>query len=155
MKGRHFAAILVTGCVISAVGGYWLGFRDAWPLGAAAEALPSGVLASEKIQMLRAGQASPLTRLLESDVDRGLVYGYDIVNHPLRGLWKPVWGIDVYPKYERYVSRLADYRIAHPSTAKSDDLPQTLKETPEVVREIVRQDLVKRDKMIDRYATKR
>ena len=161
MKRWHIAVAFIAGCSLSALGGYWLGFRDAWPLGVAADFLPRGVVASQQLEMLRLGKTNTVTKILEADVDSALIFGHDVVSHPLRGLWKPLWGLDVYPNYEQYATRLADYRKTHPSQIRPDTFDRVpsdrpdLRETYKELAEGVRQDTAKRDKMIERYATKR
>jgi hypothetical protein len=85
-----------------------------------AENLPRGVIATQHLRALRSGDTENLVTALEYDVDGGLVWGYDLFNHPLRTLFLPLWGFDVYPKYEKYAVRLADHRKEHPSPIKSD-----------------------------------
>jgi len=115
MKRPRFAAFVLLACGISAAGGYWFGFREALQLGLMADRLPRGVTATQELGVLQAGNGQHVATALEFDVDEGLVWGYDVLNHPLRNLFGPVWGFNVYPDYEKYATRLADYRRQHPS----------------------------------------
>jgi hypothetical protein len=123
--------LMVAACLVSAGTGFWFGFREALPLGLAAETLPRGVLATKHLQVLRSGHSDVMVTYLEYDVDRGLVSGYDVLNHPLRTLFLPLWRYDAYPKYEKYAVQLADYRKKHPSPTWSEEFKTLLREFEE------------------------
>jgi len=115
MKRTWLALGVIAACWLSAAGGYWFGFREALPLGLIADRLPHGVIATQQLAALRVGKTQNLATALEFYVDDGLVWGYDLFNHPLRSLFGPLWDFNVYPEYEKYATRLADYRKQHPS----------------------------------------
>jgi hypothetical protein len=154
-------ALLVAVSVVSAAIGFWLGFREALPLGVAADFMPRGTIAVQQLTALRKGNTQNLATSLEFNVDTGLIWGYDVLNHPLRHLWKPLWGWDVYPEYEQYAVRLADYRRQHPSLIKPDTFDRVPADRPDLTEAYkdlalgARETTVKLNLMIERYATKR
>ena len=160
MKRWHVATLVSAVSLASGMVGYWLGFRQALPLGVAADFMPRGTIAAQQLEAMRAGRTERVATALEFDVDNGLIWGYDVVNHPLRRLWKPVWGWDVYPDYEQYAVRLATYRKQHPPLMKPDvfdtvpadrpDLADAYKDLAQGARESTR----KLNWMIEHYAGK-
>jgi hypothetical protein len=146
MKRWRIALLVTVSCGLSAVAGYWLGFRDAWGLAVAADRLPRGVVAVQHLRALKAGSTENIAVSLEFDVDNGLVWGYEILEHPMRPLWHSLWDLDVGPQLERYATRVADYRRDNPSLmragAKNED-----PEGAEIGRRL--------SVMVERYATKR
>ncbi len=148
-------------CLGSAGAGFWFGFREALPLGVMAETLPRAVLATQHLRQLRSGHTETIVTALEYDVDSGLVWGYDLFDHPLRGLFMPLWGFDVYPKYEKYAVRLADYRRDHPSPTKSEEfkaLRRQFEQDREKYGELTegaRLYEFKLNAMVERYASKK
>jgi hypothetical protein len=160
MKHWRIAVIFIAGCVVSAAAGFWYGFREAWPLGVAADFMPRGTIAAQQLRALRAGNTQNLVTALEFNVDAGLIWGHDVLNHPLRRLWKPLWGWDIYPEYEQYAVRLANYRKQHPSLMTPDifdKVPADRPELEEAYRDLAigaRESTKKLNLMIERYATK-
>src|SRR6266850_463402 len=132
MKRWRTASLVIAACVASGAAGYWLGFREALPLGVAADFMPRGTIATQQLAAIRAGKTQNLANALEFDVDNGLIWGYEVVNHPLRHLWKPVWGWDVYPDFEQYAVRLANYRKEHPSSMTGDMFDKPPPERPDL-----------------------
>src|SRR5512147_2774329 len=120
MKRALIYVALAAGGLACAAGGYWLGFRDAWYLSISAASIPRAVVATHQLRYLRSGRPGPVIAALEFDVDKGLSWAEDVFDHPLRDLWKPVWGLDVYPGYERYVVQLASFRRENPSLLNPD-----------------------------------
>ena len=109
---RHFRLGLLCAAValVSAVGGYVVGFRSAWELGLYADAAPRGSLALSSLRALQAGRLDQLRPVLEGDIDSGLIWWSRLessVNYPVINLLS---GTDVVPDYERYVRRLAAHR---------------------------------------------
>ena len=161
MNRPRTALLFVTGCIASATIGFWFGFREALPLGLAADFMPRGVIAVQQLQALRSAKTQNLVTALEFSVDDGLIWGYDVVHHPLRHLWGPVWGWNVYPEFEKYAVRLADHRKQYPSPLKADVFDKVPPDQPELeewYKDLalgVRESTKKRDWMIDRYATPR
>ena len=139
------AAALGLAC---AAGGYWLGFRDAWYLGIVADSLPRGVLATHQLRFLRAGTPGPVIAVLEYDVDNGLIRGAEVFDHPLRNLFAPLWGISVYPDYERYATQLANHRRQHASLLN----PEAFSRNPELMND-ARDTQARIARMVERYAT--
>lgn len=98
--------------------------------------------------------------MLEYEVDSGLIFGHDLFQHPLRDVVGPVWGFDVYPKYEKYAVRMANYRKQHPSRMKPDmfdGLPQEKEEDPRLNQAMsvgARESIAKLNSMVERYATR-
>jgi hypothetical protein len=147
-------------CLLSAAGGFWFGFREALPLGVMADSLPRGSIAIQQLAALRSGKTKNLATALEFDVDAGLVWGYDLFNNPLRPLFSSLWGFDVYPGYEKYAVRLANYRREHPSPHTTDFLQYVPKESKEdkanyaKLAEGARLYEFKLNAMVKRYASK-
>jgi hypothetical protein len=161
VKRWQVAVLLAVACSLSAAAGYWEGFREAWLLGSAADLVPRGARSVAHLEALAAGKIRPVTLGLEFDVDNGLLWGYEVMNHPLRELWEPLWGIDAYPAYERYLTRLADYRQGHPSSTRSEMFEQAPESRPDLrdsVRDFTRSSRAvaeRRDMIVQRYATKK
>jgi hypothetical protein len=153
--------VIVVVCGASAGVGYWVGFRDGWHTGLAADFVPRGVVALQQLQALRAGKPEIVVIGLEHDIDQGLIWGYNVFNHPMRSLWAPLWDINVYPMYEPYATRLADYRKTHPSSMSGtlfDRVPPDKPELKDLYRELAqssRDAKAQLDHMIERYATKK
>jgi hypothetical protein len=122
MRASHIGAILVASLASLAIG-FWLGFHQAWPLGVQAEFLARGVLATQNLQALRNGKGEVVTTGLEFDIDNGLLFGGDFLEHPLRPFLAPVLGIELSGDYEQYALRLANYRKLHPSPTKWESDP--------------------------------
>jgi hypothetical protein len=136
MKRWAVMFFFVAGCSLSAAVGFWFGFREAWLLGIAADLLPRGSIATQQLNALRAGKTNNVVVGLEYYVDNGLIRGHELFEHPMRSFWAPLWGLEVYPEYEKYATRLADYRKEHPSLLKPGENTATIK------------------MMVERYATK-
>jgi hypothetical protein len=161
MKSWWIAFAFLAGCAVSAAAGFWYGFREAWYLGAAAGFLPRGVIATQQLKALEAGRTDFISVGLESDVDNGLIWGYELFHHPLRRGLNLLSGTDVYPEYEKYTVRLADYRREHPSRMK-EDMFDTVPPGKEQYRDFyadlaqsARESVAKMNAMVERYATKR
>jgi hypothetical protein len=161
MKRLHFATVIVLGCAVSAGLGYWAGFREAWSLGISADYLPRGVLATGEIKSLKAGKPENVFILLESEIDIGLIQGERVLDHPLRRLLNPLSGTDVYPEFEKYAVRLANYRKKNPSSMSPGQFEPSSKQSAEeqaVYRDIqsnIRDGVRTMDRMIERYATEK
>jgi len=160
MKRSVVALAVILACGVSAALGYWFGVRQAWTLGLAADFLPRGSIATYQLQLLRSGKPENVITGLEGDVDNGLVWGYEVLNHPMRDLWRPIWGFEIYPEYEQYVVRMARYRKQYPSPFKPDAfdvVPPGKEEHREFYKELAigaRENKAKVDAMVERYATK-
>ena len=161
MKRSHIALAFAFSCVASGVIGYWLGFREALPLGIAADFLPRGVIAVGHLKALRTGKTENMAIALEYDVDTALIMGEELFQHPLRNLTGPLWGFNFYPDYEGYAVRLADYRKEHPSLMKPDafdNVPPDKERYREFYRELARgtrENIAKVNSMVERYATQK
>ena len=161
MKRWIITAVFVIGCAASAATGFWFGFREAWPLGVAADFMPRGSIAVAQLNALRAGNTQNLVTALEFDVDNGLIWGHEVFRHPLRDYLRPVWGFSIYPDYEKYATRLADYRKTHPSQMKPDlfdTVPPDKEQYREFYRDLAqgtRESIATVNSMVERYATKR
>lgn len=108
-------------CVIAAgAGGFWYGIREGWQLGFMADAAPRGIVATGNLNALKAGKKETVVLLLESEVDNGLLFSYQFLQHPLINYLEPVWGLGAYPDNEKYIARLAKFRKRHPSPFKAD-----------------------------------
>ena len=156
MKHWKIAVGITLACLVSAAAGFWLGFREALPLGLMADNLPRGVIAMRQLEALRSGKTQNLATGLEFTVDDGLVWGYEVFNHPLRPLFGPIWSFNVYPEYEKYAVRLADYRKAHPSPMTRDFLLNIPRESDRYreMAEGARLYETKLNAMVERYASK-
>ena len=161
MRRWQIALLVAATCAVSAAAGFWAGFREAWILGSAADVLPRGARSVAHLEAIAAGKLRPVLLGLEFDVDNGLLWGYEIMNHPLRELWTPLWGLDIYPAYERYLTRLANYRRDHPSSTRADmfaNAPESRPDLQESLRDFNRdasEAAARRDEMVRRYATKK
>ena len=161
MKRWLLALTLVVGFSLSAAAGFWFGFREAWHLGVAADFIPRGAIAAYQLKALHAGKPDNVIVGLESDVDIGLTWGYELFHHPLRNLLDPVWGFEVYPEFEQYATRLADYRKDHPSLMKPDMfdiVPPDKEQYREFYKDLAqgaRENTAKINTMVEKYATKR
>ncbi len=160
MNRRLIIPILVICCGLSGAIGYWFGFREAWNLGVIADFLPRGAISSHQLNALRVGKQENVIIGLESDVDMGLIYGDTLFNHPLRNLLNPVWGFSVYPEYEEYAVRLANYRKKHPTFMKPDMFDKVPQDKPELndfykdLQKGVRENIIIINNMTEKYANK-
>jgi hypothetical protein len=152
--------VIVLCSIASAMAGYWFGFREALPFGIGADFLPRGSIAAMQLESIRAGKTQHLVTALEFDVDNGLIWGYELFDHPLRHVVGPVWGFNFYPEYEQYAVRLANYRKAHPSLMKAavfDQVPLGKEQYREHYRDLAvgaRESTEKINVMVKRYASK-
>ena len=155
-----FIVLIALTCVSSAAAGFWFGFREALTIGLMAESLPRGVLATQHLKQLRSGHSENMMTALEYEVDIGLVSTADLFDYPLRSLFGPLWGFDVYPKYEKYAVRLADHRRQHPSPTKLEDFKtifQGFEEDKVKYAELLENARLydrKLNAMVERYASK-
>ncbi|HYS56874.1 MAG TPA: hypothetical protein VEM34_01915 [Burkholderiales bacterium] len=122
MRAAHIVGILVA-CLVSLAVGFWLGVHQAWPLGIQAEFLARGVLATQNLQALRNGKGEVVATGLEADIDNGLLFGGDFLEHPLRPFLAPALGIELSGDYEQFAVRLANYRKLYPSPTKWESDP--------------------------------
>lgn len=160
MTRLRFTLVIFLCSVTSAMAGYWFGFKEALTFGIAADFLPRGTIATMQLEAVRAGKTQNLVTALEFDVDNGLIWGYELFDHPLRKIVGPVWGFSFYPDYEQYAVRLANYRKAHPSQMKADmfdQVPPGKEQYREHYRELAigtRENIEKVNLMVERYASK-
>jgi hypothetical protein len=161
MRRSLALGLTLAASIATAGAGYWVGFRDGWHTGLAADFVPRGVIALQQLQALRAGKPQVVYIGLEHDIDQGLIWGYKAFNHPMRSFWSPLWDINVYPMYEPYATRLADYRKTHPSSMSETLFDKVSADKPELkdlYRELAqssREAKAQLDHMIERYATKK
>jgi hypothetical protein len=66
--------ILLTVAVVSALAGYWLGFRQAWDLSLMASAPVRGSLAVAHLKSLDDDRLDNVRATLNADIDSGLVW---------------------------------------------------------------------------------
>jgi hypothetical protein len=160
MKRWTLAASFLLVSAVSAAAGYWFGFRKAFPLGIAADYLPRGSIAVVQLNALRAEKPANVITGLEFDVDNGLIWGSQVFHHPLRDYLGPVWGLNIYPDYEKYATRLADYRRVHPSPMRADmfdTVPPGKEQYREFYRDLAqgtRENTATVNSMVERYASK-
>ena len=158
MKRWTITLVLIVSCAASGAVGYWLGFREALPLGVAADFLPRGAIAIGHLKAIRSGKTENVLTMLEYDVDSGLLWADDVLHHPLRSVFKPLWGFDA-SLYDEYAVRLANYRKEHPSLMKPDAfdrVPPGQEQYRESYREMAqgaRETINKLDAAVKRYAT--
>ena len=150
MKRLLISFAAAASCIAFAAGGYWLGFREAWTLSSAAESLPRAAVAAHQLQLLRTGRPGPVVAGMEFEVDKGLSWADEVFSHPLRELLGPLWGLDVYPGYERYAVQLANYRKQYPSLLK----PEAFDKNPGLAQG-ARDTKARIDRMVERYAKHR
>ena len=106
--------------VIAASLGYWAGVRHGSRLGVWTEGAPRGVVATQHLNLLRAGRYEELKSGLEYQVDLSLIWWHFLTEYPLQSALNPLLGLDVIPGQERYVRRLLAYRAEHPSPMSKD-----------------------------------
>ncbi len=114
---KHLSSVLVT-IVVSAVAlvlGFWLGFRQGWQFGLMAEAAPRGVVGMQLGQRIAADHGEEAKYYFESQIDAGLMFWHDLSGSRLAPYLNAMTGTEVFPEYEKYVRRLAEYRKANPS----------------------------------------
>ncbi len=151
---------IVATAIVSLVVGFWLGVREALPIGWIADAAPRGVMATGMLNQLKAGKAEHVVTLLESDVDGGLLWSHRLAESPLGPLLLPVWGFDAFPNNTEYVSRLANFRRVNPSPRKDDGfdtVPPDKEQYRDWYREMakgVREDTRIINDMVTKYSTK-
>lgn len=150
MKRWQIALLLVLTCGVSAAAGFWAGFREGWTIGVAADLAPRAVRSIAHLQALETGNPRTVRLGLEFDVDNALVWGYEVTHHPLRELWASLLDLDFLPAYERDLGRLAGYRSAHPSSLRAE-MFDTSGEFARGARDVA----ARRDRMVQRYATKK
>lgn len=150
MKRLLVSLAAAAGCIACAAGGYWLGFREAWTLSSAAEALPRAAVAAHQLNLLRTGRPGPVVAGMEFEVDKGLTWSDEVFSHPLRDLLGPLWGLDVYPGYERYAVLLANYRRKNPSLLN----PDAFDKNPGL-QQGARETKARIDRVVERYARDR
>jgi hypothetical protein len=160
LKRLFLIVVVFAGVCISAAVGFWFGFREALPLGVKIDRLPQGAIAVQQLNALRVGNTQNLATALEFNVDEGLVWSYDVFNHPLRGFLGPLWGLNL-PDYEKYATRLADYRKQHRSPMPTEPVEHKPLDNPEdeaqfqaLMRYGTELHHFKLQAMIERYATK-
>jgi hypothetical protein len=147
------ALVFIAGCGASAAGGFWIGMREAAALGTEAEYLPRGAAAAQHLDALRAGRTQKVLTALEFEVDSGLVWGQGFLQHPMRRLF------GVYPDYETYATRMANYRLKHPSPVAGGAFEgqQAERQNPELHGELGRSAQQARETirgMVERYASR-
>jgi hypothetical protein len=158
MKRWTIALVLIVSCAVSGAVGYWFGFREALPLGVAADFLPRGAIAIGHIKGIRSGKPDAVITMLEYDIDSGLIWADDVLRHPLRSAFEPLWGFNV-SLYDEYAVRLANYRKQHPSLMKPDafdKVPLGYEQHRESYRELAqgaRETVKKLDAAVKRYGT--
>lgn len=159
-RGIAVVSVLLA-CAASAGAGYWTGFREAWTLGLVADSLPRGVLATGQLESMKTGKPELVKVLLESEIDAGLVRAEWIFDHPLRRILNPLSGTNVYPEYEQYAIRLANYRKRNPSpldVRQQDPTREDTSEKQEAARQVQREiddAVAARNRNIERYATEK
>jgi hypothetical protein len=160
MKRWRHALVLVLCCAVTGTVGYWFGFREAIPFVREADSLSRGALAPTQLNAIRDGETDITVAMLEYDVDIGLINGHNLFQHPLRNIVGPVWGVELYPRSEQSVVRMANYRQQHPSQMKPEmfsDAPHENAQDRQLYQEMlarVRQNIATVSTMVERYATK-
>jgi hypothetical protein len=105
----------LTVAIVAAVGGYCIGFRQAWNLGVMADAPVRGAIAVAQLQALDRQQIDPIRTQLEAEIDSGLMWWAQVEQSPTYGALNALSGHDLIPAHLRYVRRVATYRKTHPS----------------------------------------
>jgi hypothetical protein len=151
VKTWQLAVGLAVACLVAAAAGYWTGFRAAWSLAVAVDLAPRGARSVAHLEAIEQGKLRPVRVALEFDVDNGLIWGYEVVNHPLRGVWAPLLGLELYEHYERDLVRLANYRRDHPSGMRAEMFQKGATESE--FGRTAREASARRDAMVQRFAT--
>ena len=110
---RNALGFVVTG-LVCALGGYWVGFRSGGDAALSAEFAHRGVIATQYIAELNADRKSNVVSLLELDVDNGLLWGDQLLQDPMVGLYRHVLGFPNIADVQKSVQRLGAYRLANP-----------------------------------------
>ncbi len=115
MKGFPLVLTVVLAVALAVVLGFWLGFRQGWQMGLMIEAAPRGVVGMQLGRRIDAGHGDEAKYYFESQVDAGLMFWHDVSASRLAPYLNRLTGDDVYPEYEKYIRRLAEYRKSHSS----------------------------------------
>ena len=110
-------------------------------MGLMVEAAPRGVLGMQLGQRIDADQGDEAKYYFESQVDAGLMFWHDVSESRLSPYLNSLTGDDIYPEYEKYIRRLAEYRKSNPSplwdaSAIAEVDANIAKHDPELAKEL-------------------
>jgi hypothetical protein len=152
--------LLLTVAALSALAGYWVGFRQAWDLSLMANAPVRASIAVAHLKSLDENHLENVRATLDADIDSGLVWWSELEQSPLSGALNLLSGENVLPDHLRYVRRVASYRKTHASPLSDPKVVGPMLESvresdPELAKEMV-EDGRKSDaalaQMIEKYA---
>jgi hypothetical protein len=164
MKRSHWLLVVI-GLGIVGSAGYWFGLRQGADFGLA---FASGLSGSSSLMYLRAIQDAKInfyTDVMETDVDTALIINHDIEERPAFRLSALLWEAEAEAGRRASLTRLADYRKAHPSPQRPEALDALFAQVPESQRKNLpeitpqmRQSMLKTQEtiaeMVARYASK-
>jgi hypothetical protein len=125
-------ALLLVLAAASVLGGYVLGFRQAWDLGLMANAPVRGAIAVAQLRSLENENIANVRAGLDTDIDSGLIWWAEIERFPLYGMLDALSGHSVVSENLGYVRRVATHRKTHASPLKN---PKISAAVSEAVRE--------------------
>jgi len=115
MKTSVIIVAVIGIAIVTLVAGFWLGFRPGWQMGLMTEAAPRGVVGMQLGRRIDVVGADEAKYYFESQIDAGLMFWHDVSESRLSPYLNTLTGTEVYPEYEKYIRRLAQYRKANPS----------------------------------------
>jgi len=107
--------LLLIVAVVSALAGYWLGFRQAWDLSVMANGPVRGSIAVAHLKSLDENHLDNVRASLNADIDSGLIWWAELEQSPLSGALNFLSGENVLPDHLKHVERVARYRKTHAS----------------------------------------
>jgi len=160
---RAQALLLLVVAIAASTTGYWVGIRR----GDESRAFTLAMRASTSLMYLQAiqkGNIDQYTQVMETDIDSTLLANHHVEEDPLFRILPPRWGTDGEASRRESLTRLADYRKAHPSPLRPEALDALIAQIPESQRNGVpeitpelRQSMVKTQEtiaeMVGRYAS--
>lgn len=107
--------------LLSSAFGYYFGFREGASAGLLVEWVPRAYISLHNLEAIRSGNNEKAFGFLESDIDNGLMWTYQLDKNPLKPLMEPLWGLPISER-EKFLTRIADYRKTHQSPMSANAL---------------------------------
>jgi hypothetical protein len=163
MKRAHVLLVVVGVAIAASAAGYWVGLRQGDKSGVFIMAMraPTSLM---YLQAIQDGNIDQYAILMEYDIDETLLANHYLEEQPMFRILPPFWGADAEASRRESLTRLADYRKAHPSPQRPEALDALLAQVsaaqrnnvPEFTPEL-RQSMLKQQEiiaeMVSRYAT--
>jgi hypothetical protein len=112
--GAAIAVVSLTALAALAIG-FYAGFRQGWQLSGMTDAAPRAMVAMQLNERIDAGHVDEAKYYFDSQIDAGLMFWHDVSESPVSSYLNTLTGDKVFPEYEKYIRRLAEYRKANPS----------------------------------------